>query len=462
MTALTEQASEILIDHYENISKKRVWDGEFREELNTLIGCPPPETGNDTEEILDQLVESVFRFTLNLGHPKCFGFVPSSPTWPSVIADFMAAGFNSNVCTWLSASGPSQIELIVINWIRNWIGYPDSAGGLFTSGSSVASIEAFAAARQAAENPERATIYMSDQTHYSLVRAARIIGIQSDCIKKIASDDNFVIDMNALTETVLNDIANGYAPIIIIANAGTTGTGAVDPIEQISEFCQSQSIWFHIDAAYGGFACITDRGKRLLKGMERADSITLDAHKWLFQTYESGCLMVKNLDTLEDFYGMKPDILQDTIWGSNHPNIANRGAALSRSFRALKVWMSVKMFGMKLFRESVNQGLDLARKAENYINESDYLEISGAVVLSIVCFRFNPTEMSLDKEEVEKINQAILANLFWDTDSFISSTLLKGKYNLRLCVLNYSTTWNDIQTTLEAVEQFGIEQTRLS
>ena len=457
MLNLTNKASEILVDHTLNFASQDAWDGEFSDGLAKIFMTDPPEDGQIVDEVLEQVTQKIFPYSLNLAHPKCFGFVSSSPTWPSVIADFLASGINANVCTWLVASGPSQIELTVIEWIRQWLGYPDTAGGILTSGSSAATVEAFVVARENAGNPMRATVYMSDQTHQSIIRAARVIGIPAENIKKIPSDDRFAIDVNLLAETVAEDVENGFQPLLISANAGTTSTGAIDSLNWIADFCESKKIWFHVDAAYGGFACITQRGKKLLKGIERADSITLDAHKWLFQPYEVGCLIVKDLHNLENVYSMRSDVLQDTVWGKDHPNIANRGIQLSRTFRAFKIWMSVQVFGMKAFRDTVEQCFALAEKAQHYIQDSSSLQLLSPAVLSVVCFRFNPENLDLSESAIEKINRSVLVRVFWDDHAFMSSTMVSGTFALRICIVNHTTAWEDVKETLDAVESFGAE-----
>ena len=265
----------------------------------------------------------------------------------------MAAGYNINACTWLIASGPSQLELVVIDWFRRWLGYPESAGGLLTSGGSAASLDAFVAARESADYPERATVYMSDQSHSAQIRVAKIIGVRPECIRLLPCDERFRLDVEALARAVADDRAAGFNPIAVCANAGASSTGAIDPLEAMADYCETEGIWLHVDAAYGGFAVVTEEGKKLLRGIERADSIGMDAHKWFFQPYEAGCLLVKDARTLESAFAVHHDVLQDTIWGANHPNFSDRGLQLSRSFRALKVWMSVQTFGMAAFRRAV-------------------------------------------------------------------------------------------------------------
>ena len=457
MLALGQKAHELVVERIEGLSRENAWEGEFRQVLEDQLLEDPPEDGRPAGEVIERAAREVLPFTLRNDHPRSFGFIPSSPNWPGVVADFMAAGYHVNQCTWLVASGPSQLELVVIDWIRRWLGYPEGAGGLFTSGGSAASVDAFVAAREAAGHPERATAYMSDQSHSALSRAAMIVGVRRDRIHLVPSDADFRMDMDALASAVAADRKAGLNPIAVAANAGTASTGAIDPLKELAAFCAAEGLWLHVDAAYGGFAVVTERGKRLLSGIERADSIGLDAHKWFFQPYEAGCLLVKNEKTLTDAFAVRPDILQDTVWGANHPNFSNLGLQLSRSVRALKVWMSIQTFGMAAFRRAIAKGMELSARAETYVRESAVLEAMNVVTLGIVCFRINPADSDLDEAELDRVNRTVLARMFWDDPAFMSSTLLHGTFALRMCIINHTTTWDDVRETLEAVERFGRE-----
>ncbi len=457
MLALARKAAELLVARAENLPEEGAWDGEFRRELEHRLMEAPPEAGRPAEEVMDQAAKEILPFTTRLDHPRCFGFIPSSPTWPGVLADFLAAGYNVNACTWLVASGPSQLELVVIDWLRRWVGYPESAGGLLTSGGSAASIDALVAAREAAGHPDRATVYMSDQSHSAHVRAAGIVGVRPECTRMIPSDERFRLDVDALARSVAEDRAAGFNPIAVCANAGTSSTGAIDPLAAMADFCEAEGIWLHVDAAYGGFALVTERGSTLLRGIARADSIGLDAHKWFFQPYEAGGLLVKDEGTLERAFGVHPDILQDTVWGANHPNIADRGLQLSRSVRALKIWMSVQTFGMAAFRRAVSRGMELAVRAGEFVEKRPNLELLTPVSLGVVCFRVNPSGEELDEAALEEINRKVLARVFWEDRAFFSSTLLHGTFSLRMCILNHNTSWDDVRETLETTERFGLE-----
>ena len=456
MRRLAAKATDALVERIDNLSGERPWDGEFREVLERQFGAPPPERGRSAEDVLEQVLRDVLPYAARLDHPRFFGFIPSAPTWPGVVADYLAAGFNINSCTWLVSSGTSQLELVVVDWLRGWIGYPETAGGLLTSGGSAASVEALVAAREAAGHPERPAVYMSDQSHGALKRAALIAGVRREHIRLVPSGDDFRMDMAELRRRVADDRANGLRPMVVCANAGSSSTGAVDPLVPMSDFCGREGMWLHADAAYGGFALVTEDGKELLDGIERADSVGMDAHKWFFQPYEGGALIVKDVNHLEDAFGIANDVLQDTVWGANHPNFSDRGQQLSRAARALKIWMSVQTFGMVRFRAAVQKGLDLAHRAEAYVESSPVLELMSPVSLGIVCFRVNPGD-ARDNESLDDVNRKVLAQVFWDELAFFSSTSLKGAVSLRMCIVNHTTTWEDVRRTLDLVVRLGRE-----
>ncbi len=465
MLDLARKAAETLVKRMEGLPEDLAWDGDFQQPLEDKLKEEPPEEGRPADEVMEQAARDILPYAARLDHPRCFAFIPSSPTWPGILADFMAAGYNFNTCNWLCASGPSEVELVVIDWIRRWIGYPDEAGGLLTSGGSSAILDAFVAAREAAGNPDCGTVYMSDQSHKAQVRAARIIGIKAEYIRLVPTDQRFRLDMDALVRAVAEDRAAGLEPIVICANAGAPSSGAIDPLEAVADFCQAEGLWMHVDAAYGGFAVIAEHGKALLRGIERADSVNLDAHKWFFQPYEVGCLLLKDVGKLENVFQVHQDVLQDTIWGANHPSFSDRGLQLSRSARALKIWMSVQTFGMAAFRDAVSNGMELAVRAETYINRSPVLESLTAASLGIVCFRVNPSEgdsgSTLDEVYLAELNQQMLARVFWEDRALMSSTTLGETFSLRLCIINHNTTWDDVRETLEAIERFGTEAIRI-
>ena len=454
MRELARHVTDILVERAEGLPGERAWEGDFKDALAHRLDEDPPETGRPAREVIDRAAKDVLTNTLRLDHPRSFGFVPTCPTWPGVLADFMASGFNVNAATWLVASGPSQLEAVVIGWFRKWFGLPDGAGGLITSGGSAAALHAFVAAREAAGNPDRAVAYMSNQSHSAQLRAARIVGIAPNRIRVLPTDTSGRVDPVAVADAIAADRSAGCTPVVVCANAGTATRGAVDPLPALADICAAERVWFHVDAAYGGFAVLTPRGAAALEGIERADSINVDPHKWLFQPYEAGCILVRDAGALERAFAIQHDVLQDSVWGARHANLADQGIQLSRSFRALKIWMSIQTFGMVTFRAAIDHGLDLATRAAGYVRESGRLELLSAS-LSMVCFRLNPG--GLGEEALASVNRKVLARVFWGERAFLSSTMVNERFTLRLCIVNHNSTWDDVRETLEAVEEYAVE-----
>jgi glutamate/tyrosine decarboxylase-like PLP-dependent enzyme len=276
-----------------------------------------------------------------------------------------------------------------------------------------------------------------------------------ESVRKVPSDDDFKINISALGNAVSDDRAKGLQPLCVCGNAGATNTGAIDPLEAMADLCREEELWFHVDGAYGGFAVLAPEAQSAFRGMERADSLTLDPHKWLFQPYETGCLLVRDTRLLEDAFRILPEYLQDTALGDEQVNFADRGIQLTRSFRALKVWISIQTLGMKAFRKGIQDGLELARRAAGFIGDSKTLELTGPASLGIVCFRFRPLGARIDGAELEELNQGIQDEIVRSGLAMMSSTRLRGEFSLRLSILNYRSTWTDVRETLEAVEGIG-------
>ena len=455
MRELAHHVAEILIERNARLPEERAWEGDFKDALAHQLDEDPPEAGRPAREVIDRAARDVLKNTLRLDHPRSFGFVPTCPTWPGVLADFMASGFNVNAATWLVASGPSQIEDVVTGWLRQWFGLPDGAGGLMTSGGSSAALHAFVAAREAAGNPERPVAYMSDQSHSAQVRAARIVGITPDRIRVLQTDTSGRIDPSAVVKAITADRSAGCCtPVVVCGNAGTPTRGAIDPLPTLADICAAERVWFHVDAAYGGFAILTPHGAAAFAGIDRADSISVDPHKWLFQPYEAGCILVRDIGALERAFSIQHDVLQDSVWGAKHANLADHGIQLSRSFRALKIWMSIQTFGMAAFRAAIQNGLDLAARSAEYARKSRTLELVSES-LGMVCFRVNPG--GVGEDALTAMNRKVLARMFWGERAFLSSTMVNKQFVLRLCIVNHNTTWDDARETLEAVERIAME-----
>jgi len=455
MRRLGHQVVDLIVDRWEGLRNGPSWQGGTRRELEPILVGLPPEVGQDPEAVLKRAVQDVLPRAGRIDHPRFFAFIPSSPTWPSVLGDFLATGYNIFQGTWLESAGPSQLELVVMDWFRRWLGLPETGGGLLTSGGSAANLVALVSAREWAGSPSDPVLYLSDQGHSSLERAAHIIGMLPESIRKVPTDSSFRMDVNALQHAIRDDRAQGRHPLCLCANAGATNTGAVDPLHEMSAIARAENLWFHVDGAYGGFAVLVPGERETFRGMEMADSVTLDPHKWLFQPYETGCLMVRDTRILESAFRILPEYLQDANLGQEQVNFADRGIQLSRGFRALKIWMSIQTLGLGAFREAIQKGIALAGKAADYIDASPVLEMLGPRSLGIVCFRFRAPGGDLDESRLEALNISIQEEVVGSGLAMISSTRLKGTYSLRLSIMNYRSTWEDVHSTLRGIEEQG-------
>jgi glutamate/tyrosine decarboxylase-like PLP-dependent enzyme len=412
----------------------------------TLLGAlaePAPEQGMEFEAVLEQLERDILPNSMHVNHPRFLSYVPGPGNFVGAMADALISGYNIFAGTWISGSGPAAVELATIEWLREICGMPQSTGGLFVSGGTMANLTALAVARHVklGERPDGATVYFSDQAHSSLEKALRVIGVTGANSRKIPSDPEYRLPMNELARWVAEDRAAGKRPFCVIANAGTTNTGAIDPLRELSAFCRQQDLWLHIDGAYGAAAAISERGRKLLAGIELADSLSLDPHKWLFQPFEIGCVLMRDISHLRDTFRILPEYLKDTQQYSSEFNFTDHGLQLTRSFRALKLWMSIKVFGMAAFRAAIDRGFEQAEFVEARLRGMPGWEIVTPAHMGIVCFRYANADDAAHMRLVQKVLQ--------DGFALITSTVLRQRSVLRTCTINPRTTNEDIEQSLE-------------
>jgi aromatic-L-amino-acid/L-tryptophan decarboxylase len=428
------------------------------EELQQRVGMPPPEDPVAFDEILEGLERDVLPFVARISHPGYLAFIPGEGTWPGALGDLIASALNVDTCWWLGASGPSALELVVLDWLRQWIGYPEESSGVLLSGGSAANLTALACAREAQIGVmnETAVVYLSDQTHSSLARAARTLGFRPEQVRVIPTDGGARMRVDALRTAIAADEAAGRKPLVVVANAGTTATGAVDPFHELSQVCRERKIWLHVDGAYGAFACLSERGRQTLAGMELADSITLDPHKWLYQPVELGALLVRDGSALRRGFEISPEFLKDIEAADGEVNFSDRGLQLTRSCRALKLWISLRYFGVSAFRSAIDNCLDLALHAQGRIESSPELELMSPASLGIVTFRRHPSGVD-DEAILERINASIAERIERSGEVFISTARVRGRYVLRLCILNHSTSQAEVDRALELAATLAVE-----
>ncbi|WP_372365260.1 aspartate aminotransferase family protein [Candidatus Uabimicrobium sp. HlEnr_7] len=457
MKKMGYQVIDMIVDHWTNFPQKRAATTASRGEMRKKLSQSFSETPIPFEEMLSILQRDVFSNTLNLMHPKFFAYIPGPNNFIGVLAEAMAAGFNTFSGTWLASAGPSQIEWDTLHFLCKQLDLPACAGGIFVSGGSAANLTALAVARKQKLNNHinNATIYYSDQTHSATDRALTILGFHDKNIRRITSNNSHVLCLDTLEQQISEDKQNGDKPFCIIANSGTTNTGAVEPLNAIADLCKKYKMWFHIDGAYGAAAVLSDQGKKQLSGIERADSIALDPHKWLFQPFEIGCTIVRDVEHLKNTFQILPEYLQDAHKHDKEINFCDHGIQLSRSFRALKLWLSLKVFGLKAFREAIDRGFFLANFAEQQIQKNPQLQLITSAQMAILTFRYY--KEGLCEETLNITNSAIVKKTIAEGVAMVSSTVLKGKTVLRFCTINPRATEEDISETLGKLVEYGDE-----
>ena len=415
-------------------------------------GCRAPRlaSGLDLDEILRHLGEEVLPFRSRIDHPRYLAYVPGEGTWPGALGDLIASTYNIDVGNWMESAGPSRLETVVLRWFADWIGYPAESAGVLVSGGSAANLTAMACAREALVGAMSGDLvaYVSEQGHSSLARAARVLGFGPEQVRVLPVDDKFRMRTDALETAIAADLAAGRRPLVVLAVAGTTNTGAVDDLPRLARICGRYGVWLHADGAYGAFAALTERGREALAGLELADSVTLDPHKWLYQPFECGALLVRRGHLLKDAFEIHPSYLQDTTARDGATNYADHGLQLTRMSRALKIWMSLQYFGVDAFAAAIDRAMDLAEHVQRVIEAAPDLELLSPATLGIVGFRRHPPGRD-DEEDLERANTTLVADLAESGEALVSSTRLSGRYAIRLCVLNHGTTTVDVDGVLD-------------
>jgi glutamate/tyrosine decarboxylase-like PLP-dependent enzyme len=452
MQALGYRIVDLIIEHMERLPEQPATRRGSRQDLEMLLREPLPDRGQDPLHVLERARRDVFSQIMHLDHPRFFGFIPSPSNFVGAMADAMAAGFNVFAGTWLESSGPAQVELVTIDWLRQACGLPEQAGGLFTSGGSAANLTALAAARQVklGGDMEGAVVYCSDQTHASVDRGLRILGFRAEQLCRIEADPGFRLDLARLKGQIERDRAAGLRPFCVVANAGTTNTGAVDPLVQLGQLCREQNLWLHVDGAYGASAVFCESGRSQLKGLAVADSLTLDPHKWLFQPYEIGCLLVRDRRWLRETFQILAEYLKDIEGMAEEVNFCDYGPQLTRGFRAFELWMTFQVFGAPAVGDAIQKGLELAELAGRIVaNMEGWRQVTPAQ-LGIVTFRCEPRDCL--QQAADALNLSLVEALIADGFAMVSSTQLRGRTVLRMCTINPRTSAADIQTTLEKLD----------
>ena len=440
-----------LVSHRADIRDRPASNVLSRSKADRLLDEALPREGTDPEALVNRLREDVFANISHVDHPRFFAFVPGPGNFVAAMGAALAAGHNVFAGTWLGGSGAARLEQTVVDWLKEAVGYPAAGGGLFVSGGSMANLTALGAARHAklGSHDARGVVYFSDQTHSAVERALRVLGMPESQMRRIPADPSVGLDVSRLSVQIRADREAGMTPFCVVANAGTTNTGAVDPLAAIADLCELEDLWFHVDGAYGAAAVFGRRATEKLRGLSRADSIALDPHKWLFQPFECGCLLVRDSVALRSAYAIHPDYMVDTRLEDEEINYCEYGVQLSRSFRALSLWLTLKTFGATAVGEAIDHAFQMADHAEAVLTGMPGWAVVTRPSMAILTFRF----VDGPGEELDAWNAAMVRQLRESGVAMVSSTLIGGAYVIRLCPTNPRTTKEDIEATLGALAQ---------
>jgi glutamate/tyrosine decarboxylase-like PLP-dependent enzyme len=393
-----------------------------------------------------------------------FGYVQSPGTPLAAFADLLASFLNANLTAWRSAPAPVELERLTIDWIRQILGFDSRAAGLFLSGGSIANLSALATARNVkGAAPGRGRIYASSETHHSVMKAAALLGIGRENVCLIAVDEKFKVRTEDLAKKITADQEAGYQPFCIVANAGTVNTGAVDRLLEIRRIADRHGLWLHVDGSYGAFAMLAPSARDLFAGMEQADSVALDPHKWLYLPVDVGCVVYREPELARPTFSLDAEYTR-VIGEQAEESFAfwDYGPELSRRFRALKVWMLLKGVGLEKLGQAIESNLACAKHFESLVRASDDFEMLAPVELSIFCFRYLPARLrNTSPAAINSFNENLLLALQRDGSSYLSNTMINGIFALRGCVLNHRTTMADMEILLEDLRRLARSQSLL-
>src|SRR5215467_12807111 len=444
--------TQFMIEYLGGLRDRPVYRHTSSPEIRSGLDSKLPIKGTDFDSLLKVFRDTIVPFSRQNAHPRMFGYVQSPGTPIGAFADLLASTLNANLTIWRSAPGPVELERLTVDWIRQILEFPAESGGLFVSGGSMANLAALAAARQTKDDSlGRLRMYASNATHFSIAKAAALLGIGRENVQYVGVNERFRMRMDDLVAKINADLNAGYVPFCVVGNAGTVDTGAIDPLSEIREVTNRFKLWMHVDGSYGAFASLADSAKQLFAGMEQADSIALDPHKWLYLPVDVGCVIYRNPEVARATFAHEAEYTRMFGEAADEAFVCwDYGPELSRRFRALKVWMLLKGVGLNQLSEAIESNLACTRHLESMVQASDDFEMVAPVELSIFCFRHVPAQLRNESPKViDAFNERLLVALQRDGSSYLSNATLGDRFALRGCVLNYQTTLRDMEILLD-------------
>ena len=450
MQVMGEAAVSYLIGFIQGLDDAPAEATEGALDLARRLRAAPPEHGGEFAPVFAEAKEAISR-TFEYAGPGYLAYIPGGGLYTAALADFIAQGENRYVGLWQPSPAVVQIEENVTRWLCDLFDYPEGSQGLLLSGGSMANLSAMVTARHAklGEDFTDGVYYVSEQAHASVPKAATIAGFSKRNVRIVATDDELRMDPEALRTQIARDRADGLRPFLVAPSVGTTNTGAIDPIADIAGIAETEDLWLHVDGAYGGFFQLTDRGRSWFRGTERSDSVTLDPHKGLFLPYGTGGLVVRDGAAMRDAHYEGAAYLQDLPPTGELPNYSEHSAELSRDWRGLRVWMPLALHGVSAFREALDEKLDLAAYLADAFRDDDRIELCWEPQLTVIPFRLAGADDDTQREFLARINASKRV--------FLSSTMIAGRYVLRVCIVSHRTHKDRIDECIEIVGRVADE-----
>jgi aromatic-L-amino-acid decarboxylase len=482
MRELSAQAIALVVDYFAQVSRLPVFPATNAEEIREQLQTELPVEGEPLERLIEDC-RTVIRKSRHNGHPRFFGYVASPATPVGAFADLIASALNANVTSWRSGPAATEVERTVVRWLGSLIGYDEAARGLLTSGGSLANLNALFIAHRLKAHDETSqkglwrgsapmTIYASDQVHLSIPKAADVLGLGREQVRLLKSDARFRLDLRDLRERLASDTRAGLRPFCIVASAGTVNTGAVDPLKEIAQIAEEHQLWLHVDGAYGALAAMDETKRALFAGIERADSVSLDPHKWLYAPVDAGCLLFRDDRSVRSVFSPgEADYIKVHEHGDDEAfAFWDYGVELSRRFRALKIWLMLRYYGTRRVAAAISHDNAMAAYLEERVSAAEDFELLAPAELSICCFRYVPVALrerlrSEDEAECASVNAAldelnarIMHRVQRGGRAYLSNATLGGRYALRACITNFRTTREDIEETLRIVRAAAADE----
>lgn len=454
------------VDYLSNVRERKIWE-QMPEEIQASFQDPVPTTPSTPEDVYRQFKKTVLPFNMGNIHPRFWAWYMGNGTISGVMGDFWASVMNPN----LGGANHSAIEVEkqVVNWLKEIMEFPDSASGLLVSGGSMANYAGLAVARNVKSGynireegilPEMAgkmVAYASKEVHSCNQKAMELLGLGANSFRRIPVNADYTINLEALNEQITKDKAEGFIPFCVIGTSGTVNTGAIDDLNALADICEEENLWFHVDGAIGAVAVLAENAKAQLVGITRADSIAMDLHKWLHMPFEAGCILIKDASAHKNTFSLIPEYLAKNTRGiaSGEDWPSEYGLQLSRRFRALKIWMSLKEHGTERFGRMIARNIDQAQYIGKLIAQEETLELLAPIGLDIVCFRYHPTGQS--QEALNALNKEIKLLLEERAIAVPGYTTLNEQYCIRIAIANHRSTQEDFDVLMEKILEIGQE-----